>query len=212
MNIERIDDPDLISRLGQSGPGRSTGVLHLSEIYGSLMRKIQPKRFDRRDKDGKRAPMDLVKVESGLVFENMLEKSLAEKFATCRIGELISDEGVRMTPDGWNPTELALEEYKCTWMSSRPINFGKDHEGTTPYTDEYGMPTDKFIHWFIQIKGYLKWLEADTCLLRVLHINGNYEHPYAPEFLTHRLAFEQIEIDENWRMLMNYARKEKMIS
>ena len=148
MNIARIDDPDLIQRLGQSSPGRSTGVLHLSDIYGSLMRRLQPKRFDRRGKDGKRVPMDLVKVESGLVFENMLEKSLAEKFATARVGEIISAEGIRMTPDGWNPTDLCLEEYRYAWMSSRV------REGCrTPYTDEHGMFNEKFVHWSMQIKG-----------------------------------------------------------
>jgi hypothetical protein len=205
VNIELIDDPELVSRLGQSSGPRTRDVLHLSDIYKSLMKQVQPKRFDKRDKAGAPLPMDMNKVETGLLFENMLERSLAEKFATVRPGEVVSDEGVYMTPDGVNPVSMAGEEYKCTWMSTR------NKYGTTPYTDEDGAPNVKFLHWFIQMKGYAKWLGTDTFLLRALHINGNYEHPYEPTFLTHRIQFGQAEIDENWRMLMNHARNERML-
>lgn len=204
MNIELVDDPALIERLGQSGP-RTRDVLHLSDIYKDLMQRLQPKRFDKRDHNGKPIPMDMVKVETGLVMENVLEQGLREKFATMRPGEIVSDEGVWMSPDGYNPTELCGEEYKCTWMSTR------NKKGSTPYTDEYGMPSDKFLHWFIQMKGYAKHLNTDTFLLRALHINGDYEHPYQPAFLTHRVRFTETEIDENWQMLMNHAHDRGML-
>lgn len=198
MQIELIEDPALIARLGQSTGDRTRDVLHLSDIYKVLMMQLQPKRFTG-------GPFDNEKVEAGLVFETMLERGLAEKFATMRPGELVSDEGVYMTPDGVNPTDACGEEYKCTWMSSRNKN------GTTPYTDEYGMPNMKFLHWFIQMKGYAKWLGTDTFLLRVFHVNGDYEHPYKPQFLTHRVRFTEQEIEENWRVLMNVARGAKLL-
>jgi hypothetical protein len=204
VQIELIDDPELVARLGESSTERTRGVLHLSEIYKSLMVRLQPKRF------GGNKPFDTRKVETGLIFENVLEQGLREKFATQRVGEIVSDEGVWMTPDGVNPTEACGEEYKCTWMSSRL------HEGTTPYTDEYGMPTPKFLHWFFQMKGYAKWLQTDTFLLRVLHINGDYERlpgiGYQPTFMTHRIRFSEQEIEDNWTMLMNHARDEKMMA
>lgn len=200
MQMELFEDADLTARLGQSSGPRTLQVLHLSQIYGDLMSQLQPKRFDRSK------PMDLVKVETGLVFENMLEKSLAEKFATVRPGEIVSPEGIYMSPDGVNPTMGCGEEFKCTWMSSRVYG-----ENLSPYTDEYGMPTKKFLHWFIQMKGYAKWLPTDTFLLRVLHINGNYEHPYQPEFLTHRIVFTETEIEENWTMLINHARNRGLL-
>lgn len=200
MDIERIDDPDLIDRLGQSTAPRSEG-LHLSQIYGSLMSQLQPKRFD------KSKALDKRRLEMGLIFENSIEPALASKFATVRPGEIISPEGVAMTPDGVNPTEGAGEEYKFTTMSSAI------KDGATPYTDEYGLPNDKFLHWFIQMKGYAKWLETDTFLLRVLHVNGRYEkYKFGePEFLTHRIRFTPAEIDENWQMLMTHARQQGML-
>lgn len=205
MNIEKVDDPELIERLGQSEGPRTRDKLHLSDIYGDLMRQVQPARFDKRDREGKKIPMDMVKVETGLVMENMLERGLRDKFATVRPGEIVSDEGVYMSPDGVNPTDICGEEYKCTWMSTR------NKTGTTPYTDEYGMPNPKYLHWFLQMRGYAKWLQTDTFLLRVLHINGDYTHPYQPEFLTHRIRFTETEIDENWSMLMRHARNRGML-
>lgn len=205
MEIEAVPDPDLIDRLGKSAGPRSEG-LHLSQIYGSLMQRLQPKRFD------KSKPMDRVRVETGLVFENVLEQGLREKFATVRPGEIVSDEGVIMTPDGVNLTYACGEEYKYTSMSARP---GKGC--STPYTDEYGMPNQKYMHWFMQMKGYAKWLNTDTFLLRVLHANGNWDwkdrdHGFAPQFLTHRIQFTPFEIEENWQMLMNHARNEGMLA
>lgn len=199
MNIELVEDLDLMARLGHSSGPRSSG-LHLSDIYKSLMARMQPKRFSG-------GTMDMGKIETGLLFENMLERSLAEKFATHRPGEVISDEGIAMTPDGVNLAEGCGEEYKCTWASTR------HHDGgTTPYTDGYGMPNQKFLHWFIQMKGYAKWLNTDTFLLRTLHVNGDYAHPYKPAFVTHRIRFTETEIQDNWRMLMNHARSEGMLA
>lgn len=214
MLIERVDDPELIARMGQSASfgTRSTDTLHLSDIYKSLMTRLQPKRFGK--------PIDgdaLRRMEVGIAFENVLEQGLAEKFATTRTGEIVSDEGIHMSPDGVNPVLDCGEEYKATWMSARPLNFGKSNQGTSPYTDEYGMPTDKYLHWFIQMKGYAKWLGTRKFQLRALHVNGDYQKhgdspfPYNPQFLTHQIEFTPHEIDENWTMLTNYARIEKML-
>lgn len=199
MFIERVDDDDLLARLGQSSGPRTRDVLHVSTIYKSLMERLQPKRFDSSK------PMDMRRIETGLLFETMLEQALAEKFSTVRPGEIISPEGVYMSPDGVNPAEGAGEEYKCTWMSSRV------KDGTTPYTDENGQPNMKYLHWFIQVKAYAKYLSTDTFLLRVLHINGDYTYPLAPQFLTHRIRFTQQELDENWTMLTNHARSKGLL-
>ncbi len=199
MNIELVNDPDFIARLGHSTGPRTTDVLHLSSIYKILMQRLQPKRFTS-------GPMDMAKIETGLVMENMLERGLAEKFATSRPGEVVSDEGVWMSPDGVNPTEMCGEEYKCTWMSSRVAK-----GCTTPYTDEYGMANEKYVHWFIQMKGYAKWLGVNVFMLRVLHVNGDYEYPLGPKFLSTRIVFTREEIEENWAMLMTVAKQEGLL-
>lgn len=189
MNIELIDDPAFIASLGHSTGVRAPGV-HLSEIYGDLLTKLFPKKYDRTK------PMDMIRIETGLVFENVLERGLAEKFATVRPGEIFSDEGIAMSPDGVNPTLCAGEEYKATWKSCR---YG--------LTDEYGMPLPQFIGWFIQIKGYAKWLMVRRYLLRVLFVNGDYSQPLSPKFLTWDIMFTDDEIEENWTMLMNHRKE-----
>ncbi len=198
MKICRVDDPDFLARLGQSSGPRTREVVHLSDIYGRLMQRLQPSRFTGK-KD-----FSSPKMETGMLFENMLERGLAEKFATMRPGEVVSEEGVYMSPDGVNPTEGAGEEYKATWMSSR----GK---GTTPYTDENGQPSEKYLHWFLQMQGYAKHLHTTRFLLRVLHVNGDYTYPLGPQFLTHLIEFTEEEIEANWSMLIRFAREEGLL-
>jgi len=190
MKITLADDQtlSLFPKFGRSTGPRTTGVVHLSDIYNDILSKLYPIKYDRT------APMDVVRVETGLVFENVLEQGLAEKFATVRPGEIVSDEGIYMSPDGVNPTLCAGEEYKATWKSCRH-----------GLTDEYGMPLSGFIGWFIQMKGYAKWLMVRRYLLRVLFVNGDYSQPMSPKFLTWDIEFTDTEIDENWTMLVNHG-------
>ena len=201
MIITPVDDLELIEALNRPSGPRTQGVLHLSQIYGSLMKKLQPKRFDT----GK--PMDMTRVNLGLVFENMLERGLAERFGTVRPGEIVGfmdDTDVYMSPDGVNPALNAGEEYKATFMSS-----GKG------IVDEDGQPLEKFVHWFFQMKGYAKWLGVERFLLRVLFINGDYKwtggSPTGPQFKTYDITFVGDEIEDNWEMLTNHARAEGML-
>jgi hypothetical protein len=200
MRITEIEDSELISRLGNSGTERSTG-LHVSEIYKRLMIRLDPKRFDTG------TPMDMVRVETGLLFENMLERALAEKFGTIRPGELFSDEGIAMSPDGVNPDLMAGEEYKATWMSSRGGLFEDVwKDGMTQQ-----QVRDKFYHWVVQMLAYAKWLDVNDFLLRVLFICGDYSKPITPEFRSYRFRFTQEEKDTNWDMLIGIAREEGML-
>lgn len=179
--------------LGQSAGGRSTDVLHVSEIYGRLLETLYPKKYDRS------RPMDMTRIETGLLFENVLEQGLKEKFATARVGEILSDEGIAMSPDGVNPTLGCGEEYKATWKSCRHGLLDND-----------GAPLPQFLGWFIQMKAYAKWLGVDTFLLTVLFINGDYTQPLAPQMKTWKLVFTQEEIDDNWTGLMAFAREQHM--
>jgi hypothetical protein len=195
--IREVPDPELIDRLAQSSAPRSEG-LHLSTIIKALMRRLQPKRF-KHD-----TPMDTTRVEIGLVFENMLERGLAEKFGTVRPGEVFSDEGIAMSPDGLNPGDIALEEYKSTYMSSRDGLFEiVEMDGI-----EYQVVREKFLHWFYQMKGYCKWLGVRKAILRVLFICGDYSKPIQPQFKSYHIEFTDQEIEDNWRTLMRVAEEE----
>jgi hypothetical protein len=200
MRIELIEDPDFIRRMGYApDTARTQGVLHLSEIYRDLMCDLQPTRF-------KRGPFIMnARVEAGILFESILEQALAAKFSTVRPGEIITSEGVYMSPDGVNPSLIAGEEYKATWKTSR---YG--------ITDEYGMPLQSFLHWFFQMKGYAYGLDIRRFLLRVFFVNGNYSRRAddpedGPTFKTYDIEFTSSEIEENWAMLMNHAKAKGML-
>lgn len=200
MVVREIEDADLLQRLGKSDAPRSAG-LHLSSIYKVLMQRLQPARF------GGNKPMDMQRVEIGLLFENMLERALAEKFSTVRPGEVFSDEGIAMSPDGVNPIEGSGEEYKATFMSSR--------DGLYEIVEVDGarhqIPRDKFVHWFVQMKGYAKWLGTRVFILRVLFICGDYSRPIQPQFKSYRIEFTEQEIEDNWAMLVQIAHEEGLL-
>ncbi len=239
MQIRETDSRELIEHLGKSQGERTPG-LHLSDIYKVLMKRTQPKRYDKRDADGNPIPFDKRRVEVGLLFENMLERGLAEKFATVRPGEIFSDEGIAMTPDGVNPAEIAGEEYKTTSCSCREGIF----ETVTVEGVDYHIPRDKFVLYFIQMKGYAKWLGVRRFLLTVLFIYGDYKwhvvedcytngpcsrgiccwnplqytrrkgegsFPCGPVFKRYDIEFTEQEIDQNWEMLLTVAREEGML-
>jgi len=203
--IREIPDPDLIDRLAKSSSPRSEG-LHLSTIIKALMRRLQPKRFGKLDPTEWTVETN-TRVEIGLVFENMLERGLAEKFGTIRPGEVFSDEGIAMSPDGLNPTDISLEEFKATYMSSRDGIFETvEMDGV-----EYQVWRDKFLHWKYQILGYAKWLGVRKAILRVLFLAGDYSRPIQPQFKSYHIEFSDREVEENWETLMRVAREEELL-
>jgi hypothetical protein len=236
--VREVEDGDLLDRLAAEGPPRSEG-LHLSTIYKILMKRLQPDRFDKRDAQGNPLPFDKRRTSVGLLFESMLERGLAEKFATVRPGEVFSDEGIVMTPDGVNPTECAGEEYKSTALSCREGIY----EPMIVDGETYHIPRDKFVHFFIQMKGYAKWLGVTRFILTILFIYGDYrwhkvpdcytdgpcatagpdvdtskkpacgggKHPCGPVFKRYVIDFTQQEIDDNWTMLVNLAKEEGLL-
>jgi hypothetical protein len=203
------EDLGLTEHLGVSSGPRTRDVLHLSDIYKVLMQRLQPKRFDASK------PMDMKRVEIGLLYETMLEQGLAEKYSTVRPGEIvgtmINAQGhavpVYMSPDGVNPDLMAGEEYKATYMSSK--------DGITEDIEAggviYQVPRDKFVHWFVQCKGYAKWLEVNRFILRVLFLCGDYSYPIGPQFKSYSLEFTDEEIEDNWTMLRTVAIEEGLI-
>lgn len=216
MNIVEIEDDDLQSRLGQSGSDRSRDKVHISDVYKILMKRLQPERFDT----GK--PMDMSRVEVGLLFENMLERAMAEKFATIRPGEIVSEDGtdIYMSPDGVNPSEMAGEEYKATFLSCR----NGVSETVVVDGESCDVPLDKFVHWFIQMKAYSRWLDLRTFFLRVLFLNGNYNRSgilkgtkdtpdpeSGPTFKSYKITFTDKEVYDNWAMLIDVAREEGLV-
>lgn len=197
---------------------RSPG-LHISDIYGSLYKKLDPKRYAKLDEDGLPEAMNWTKVAAGTAFENHLEPQLAEKYGGSRPGELFTQHaetcslyrtpvknglllchcgaGIAYSPDWlFDVPRLILGEFKFSWYSCR--NFPKE---------------DKFDKWVCQVQAYLYHLKLDTVWVFPYWVNGTYpKGAPSPAFdKAYELTFAQRELDDNWGALLRHAWKEGML-
>jgi hypothetical protein len=158
---------------------RSKG-LHLSTIIDSIENDA-----GRSKKRADLTPSDLENYRAlGFAWERVLSWTLTKiNQNVVRPGEQFLD-GVYMTPDGINLHSGKLEEWKCTWTSSR-----KD------------VPE----RWFTQVKGYLKALKMLEATIRVFYVCGTWNPPI-PAVKILQLEFSQREIDENWGMIIQHAK------
>lgn len=181
---------------------RSPG-LHMSDIYNALYKKLEPARFD------KEGGPDESKMALGTAFEELLEIALAERILGERPGEFAAMPDATVVPVGtpgsivFSPDHFIfngvfrLGEFKATWMSIRA-----------------GIEDKRFDKWRTQMKAYCKPLDTRHARLYTLFVNGDYswKPPYGSTHLrAWDIEFSQKELDANWSMLMNFARKEGMI-
>jgi hypothetical protein len=164
---------------------RSPG-LHVSEIINRLCVQL-----------GHWVPTEgpnLVKFELG----NALEHAVVERYALhdpdryIRPGELVLDD-VYGTPDLLDLYDEAVEECKCTWLSTKhPV------DGT------------KFWHYWVQIKCYCKMMGWSKGRLHVCFVNGNYrrgDDESGPVYRVWEVEFTQEELDKNWAMILKHGRR-----
>jgi hypothetical protein len=173
---------------------RSPG-LHASDLYGAFYKKADPKRYDKRDIAGNATPFDLLKMEVGTTFEELLEEALAARLLGQRPGEFTSPEGVIFSPDYlfYEPEEVVLGEFKLTWYSSRNAPFD-----------------EKFSKWITQVKLYCHWLDLRQCRLYALFVNADYKPP-TPELLAWKITFTPRELADEWAMIERFAKKEGLL-
>lgn len=181
--------------LGVSTGPRTTGkgVVHMSDIYGSLYQHLEPKRFQ------KGGTPDPLRMELGLNFEEILEEGLRKRLnGGERPGELTTEEGIIYSPDLiiFNG-HTRLGEIKLTWMSSREV----------PREPSNSFPP-KFDKYFTQMMAYCYHLCTPYARLFGFFVCGNWDRTRGnqPEFLAWDIEFTKRELDENWRMLVNHAR------
>lgn len=162
---------------------RSRG-LHLSQILYSLANEIGLY-GDRGSEPDETA---MTRIEAGFIFERALElAAMARRIDILRPGEFVRD-GIICSPDGIAPEDWAIEEFKCTWKSSREAPQGK-----------------KFWTWWVQIKAYCYVVGATRARLRALFVNGDYTS-YVPQLRAWQADFTARELEENWVMIRNHAR------
>lgn len=177
---------------------RSPG-LHLSQIYDDLADTIKPRKpmSDARDIQSYRA--------GGFIWERVLETSFSTAFGdslidadTVRPGEVYRD-GIWASPDLLHLPTFTVVDTKFTWRSSRRLEVP---EGV-------GLATalnNHFWTWTVQLKGYCQMLNTTLARLLVFFVNGNYADS-GPQLRQFDLTFTNRELDENWSMLLNHARK-----
>jgi len=186
--------------LGASKNPRSSG-LHLSEIYNDLFACLEPKRY----KAG--APVNKALLEAGILFEEMLERAFVLRLQETvgRPGELVSEEGVKCSPDLFifdAEDNFRIGEIKLTWKSSRDV---------PREPGENGFPV-KFKKNFVQMMGYCHVARTPYARLISFFVNGQYiPGPPEPELLAWDIEFSTQELRENWAMLINHARDREML-
>lgn len=215
MQISPIEH-GLILAAPTEGYVRTPG-LHMSEIYGSLYKGLDPKRYDKRDAAGNPLPFDTLRMEVGTAFEEALEPALRARIITAeRPGEYATQHprdcryhripvrpgdppcpcgaGVIFTPDHFLFNGVfRLGEFKLTWMSIRK-----------------GLKDRRFDKWFCQMKAYCYHLGTPYARLYVLFINGDYTD-HSPQLLAWDIEFSQKELTEEWSILLRHARTKGML-
>lgn len=192
-------------------PGR-----HASDLYGSLFKTLDPKRFDKRDIFGDPLAFDLARMEFGTSFEEALEPSLAgnataplmemtrqamaRRLLGERPGEFVSPEGIIYSPDYLflePDSSEVLGEFKLTWMSAKDAPTGK-----------------QFAKWHCQAGLYCRWLGLHQVRLFAFFVNGGAAKPYhehSPELLAWEITYTQRELTDNWNAVERHALKEGLL-
>lgn len=189
---------DMVGYLQQRfGHDSRTVGLHVSQIYGDLDRVLNAKRYTSGI-----TPEGLDHFASiGFLWERVLEDTLADVTISgdpCRYfrpGEQRVD-GVLATPDyadldffGDGTCTLGLEEWKACWKSVNALdNFEKN-----------------FWRWLVQMKAYCRILGTTHARLRILFMVGDWRDDISPKCRVLEFEFTELELEENWSMLMNHA-------
>lgn len=181
-----------------------TPGLHMSDIYNSLYKELEPKRFD------KGGGPDETKMSLGTSFEEILAIALAARMLGDRPGEFACLPDGRIVAIGtpgsiiFSPDHFFFNgitrggEFKATWMSIRQ-----------------GIRDKRFDKWFCQMKAYGKPLEMRHWKLFALFVNGDYSYKPPDGGATlkaYDIEFTQRELDDNWSMLMRHARKKGLLT
>ena len=122
----------------------------------------------------------------GFIWERALEIAWRDLLGV-RPDEIIVD-GVIGSPDGVVINDkVVLNEYKCTWKSTR-------HS----LEDNWRYMT--------QVKAYCYMIKTVHAEMYLFYVNGDYKQS-GPKFKHFELKFTEKELDDNWKMLLNYKDK-----
>lgn len=203
MRILSLSAPTLRDLAPPSPLVRSPG-LHLTQITGHILRRLDPKRYGR---EMSRADTENYQ-DTGFLWEDILGRVLADRAGQVegstavrfRPGEVEKD-GVIGSPDALvlQDDQWVVEEYKATWKSARGLD--EPNVGS-------GLTDSKFVGYILQSKAYCAMVGATTARLFIFFINGTYGDRMVPEVRAYQLTWTAQEIAEGWQEIVNTAKKE----
>lgn len=169
--------------------GRHATNIHVSEIVNDMCVRL-----------GKYAPREEFN-QSQLELGNAFEHAIIARMRADNpdryfdLGELELD-GISGTPDLGDLDENAIDEMKCTWMSTK-----------------WGPGSDKFFKYELQIKSYAHMAEFGRAYLNVLFVNGDYTYGKdkdgrlkgPSEFRRWRYDYTVAELTQHWRVMLLHA-------
>lgn len=163
-----------------TGP-RSSGI-HLSDIINDIEAVLYPKEAERKS-EMTNSWFACV----GFIWEQVLSLAFAWLLGQ-RPKEIIKD-GIACSPDGINDELELVDEYKCTWRSSKH----------TP---------DEVWRWMVQTKAYCYAASYNVVRFHVLYVMGDYKFS-GPQCKVFLIEFTNEELISNWLMLKQH--KERMM-
>lgn len=224
MRIWPVTQIDLTLGLAMAARDASAprGVgLHMSDIYGSLYCKLDPRRY-------KGGPISLPHIEAGLALEEMFEEGLKRRLME-RPGEFQTPEGIYYNPDGilfdseradGVVRDMVLGELKATWMTT------KDFPVTQAQADASGLLGRFTVNWdgkpssgtlppkankyVTQVACYCYHLGTIHARLYVFFVVGDNAPP-GPHILAWDIEFAKQELTEEWTMVRTHAIEEGML-
>jgi len=198
--LKLVEIPSTITQLLTdrfSHDERSEG-LHASQIWEDLHASVQTKKRSALAAD-KLSEFGTV----GFIWERVLEQTLASIMVDnpidhgryFRPGEQCVD-GIYLTPDycdlNYNGNWVhGVEEWKVRWCSYRKADNLEQN----------------FWKMIVQQKAYCHALQTPYSRLRMLFLVGDWRSDITPKMREFELEFTSRELQENWSMITNHARR-----
>jgi hypothetical protein len=146
-------------------------------------------------------PVAVLRMLIGLAWERYyVQEILAPRMGVVHQPGEMEYDGVYGSPDGESLSVMLTVSGENEWASVI-------HEVKSTYksTNTVGDLMRETM-WLMQIKSYCRMKSTLHAMLHVLFICGDYSYPIRPIPKMWRLEFTQQEIDDNWTLLMDYAK------
>jgi hypothetical protein len=197
MRVTELDTsmyPGIITGTPTESHGqRSTGTLHLSQVY----RDMEETALVQRKREASEEELAWY-AAGGYLWERVFAMAHTQAMQDADPDLIRTDEwecdGVVGSPDCVRLSTWTVVELKFRWMSSNKFD----------RLEKY------FWLELVQVKGYCKMVGTREAELIVFFCNGDYRPP-RPKVRGVGLEFSDQEIEESWQTIVNHARRRRWL-